>query len=296
VFQTLKLKLGPYGIGVFYATVLQEYHRKATADELKSALEELEREKPSGSPSWIRRERTLIWIRNGLRFDPALSMSNPNHKKGALRHALALPSKTLCAEFIAYYELEDAESLVSGRPRRKADATENKSPLNPISQRQQIRETETETERERERERETETETDATRASSPSSSSPEEERVAQRLSTEADRAALAALVHAAPAPTTWLAEMNAALDGMAGHTFLTPLQLGEALRDFVGNGDLARLSFSRFRGYLRNANKPPPGETNGRGRARAGGARNDVAIDTWLAEKQARRGERSPRS
>ena len=250
VFHTLKLKLGQYGIGVFYPTVLGEYHRKSSAEELAAALRELEAQKPSGAASWIARERNVLWIRNGLRWDPLLTLANPNHQKGALRHARSLPTPALAAEFIEYYELDGADAVVSGRPKRA-----DKSPVNRISEGQEITEKETE--------KETELET-----SSPPSSAELEQRVANALPTDADRLALTAVVRAAPAAFTWLSEMAAALNAMAGHARLTPAQLGEALRDFVGNGDLERPSFSRFRGYLRNANNPPPAR-RGNARARA---------------------------
>ncbi len=79
-----------------------------------------------------------------------------------------------------------------------------------------------------------------------------EVRLAERLPTDADRIALTSIAAAVPSAATWLAEANATLDGMHGFT-LTPQQLGEALREYVGNGALDRPNFRHFRAYLKRA-------------------------------------------
>lgn len=76
------------------------------------------------------------------------------------------------------------------------------------------------------------------------------------LPTAADRGNLDALLASAPSPAPWLAEMQAALDGMPGHRAVTPAQLATAIADYVGNGDSGRPNLAHFRGYLRRAAAP----------------------------------------
>ncbi len=134
----------------------------------------------------------------------------------------------------------------------------------------------------------------------PSEVAAAESRIAERLATDADRTALTVLVSKVPSPLTWLAEIAASLDAMAGHPTTTPAQCGEAIREFVGNGALAEPNLRRFRRYLGQAavqsdaaERAPP--TNGTTsptdrRAMQSGARNDAAIDSTLEYLEAKYG------
>lgn len=85
---------------------------------------------------------------------------------------------------------------------------------------------------------------------------PGEDRLALRLVSDADRLALTAICAKAPSPATWVAEMHARLDGMHLPK-LTPEQLGAAIREYVGNGELERSpNFRHFGGYLSNIAQP----------------------------------------
>jgi len=66
-----------------------------------------------------------------------------------------------------------------------------------------------------------------------------------------------------PSPQAWAAECLGALDGMHGVT-VTPEQLGVAMRDYNANG--AEPSLRHFRGYLRDATRPPRATNDTRGR------------------------------
>jgi hypothetical protein len=263
VFHTLRLKLGPYSIGVFYPALLSEYHRRSTSVQLKEAIAELEGAKPSGSEGWVRHERNVFWIRNGFRFDPVLSTENVNHRKGALHHARALPQLAIAEAFIQYYELTGADEIHSGRPKKSLEKSgadpisggnsdKHKSHLKGIFSREESRE--------RERESKTTTTTTATSSARAGNRNSGIERpsVAEQLETDADRAALKTMLEHVPHRETWLAEMEGSLAGLSGHSSLTPAQLGCALREFVGNGALDSPSLRLFRGYLRSASIPPP--------------------------------------
>lgn len=107
VWQTLKLKLGQYGISVFYTAILTEFHRKATAGEIECALQELEEKKASGARGWIVRERNVVWMVNGLRFEPSISLENRNNLAGAKNYLLTLPRLAVVQQFATYYGLSE---------------------------------------------------------------------------------------------------------------------------------------------------------------------------------------------
>jgi hypothetical protein len=133
-------------------------------------------------------------------------------------------------------------------------------------------------------------------SSSPSSPGADSVDVASRLASAADRSALDALLLRVPSRVTWLAEIQASLDGMSGHAHVTPIQAGQAIRDYVGNGATANPSLKHFRGYLEKAAKPASTEDSPyaprRRPATNGGARNDAAIDAAAARLEARHGQR----
>jgi len=87
---------------------------------------------------------------------------------------------------------------------------------------------------------------------------PTERRIAEALPSELDRNALLAVLEAAPNRPAWAAECGARLDGMHPPT-LTGAQLGEALRDYVGNGSIRNPSFKHFRAYLARPDRPKEG-------------------------------------
>jgi phage replication O-like protein O len=115
------------------------------------------------------------------------------------------------------------------------------------------------------------------------------ESVSARFPSIYDRASLGILATSVPSPVAWLAEICASLDGMGGHVQTTVEQAGRAIREFVGNGAIATPNLRQFRRYLEAAanEKPlaPPSSTG------KGGARNDAAIDAWLAEKEKANGQ-----
>ena len=98
VFYTLKLQLGPSGIDTFYTAVLPEQTGLST-DEAEAAVAELE------VGSWIVREQNVLWLRNGLKYDPKLSLNNKNHRKAIEEHLSSLPPLQIVSNFAGYYDL-----------------------------------------------------------------------------------------------------------------------------------------------------------------------------------------------
>jgi hypothetical protein len=115
-FDTLKRRLGQYGINIVAIEALPRIVN-CTAAELDAAIGELEAPKHGGRYGWIRREEDVIWIVNGLRFEPTLFVGGPNananHRLGAHRHAVQLHQLTRLAvvvEFAEYYGLDPMPS------------------------------------------------------------------------------------------------------------------------------------------------------------------------------------------
>jgi hypothetical protein len=80
VLTTLKGTLPAAGVGNVYDDLLA--HRcKCTEAELHEAYRELERPKQHSDLGWIVRERNLVWIVNGLRFEPTLRSSDSKHRR-----------------------------------------------------------------------------------------------------------------------------------------------------------------------------------------------------------------------
>jgi uncharacterized phage protein (TIGR02220 family) len=55
--------------------------------------------------SWIVREYPIVWVRNGLRYDPLLRLADPKHKRGVIRWVNTLPRLKIVLSFCDYYEL-----------------------------------------------------------------------------------------------------------------------------------------------------------------------------------------------
>ena len=100
------LRLGPSttiaSIFTYYPAVLQA-QTGLSPRALEAALKELERT-PSPERPWIVRDASVLWIRNGLRFDPNLSVSNDNHIVAIRRTVAALPQRSaVVQQFLTYY-------------------------------------------------------------------------------------------------------------------------------------------------------------------------------------------------
>jgi hypothetical protein len=64
---------------------------------LETSLQELERE------NWIYREGPILWIRNGLRHDPTMRLSDRKHRKAVERAVECLPRLSIVLRFCDYY-------------------------------------------------------------------------------------------------------------------------------------------------------------------------------------------------
>jgi hypothetical protein len=114
VLTMLKFTLPATGIGVVYAAQLAE-RCGCTPKQLDAALAELERPKPGEELGWIVRDRNVVWLVNGLRYEPTLSADNAKkHRPFVHRLVAQLGDKPdVVRRFKAYY----AEWFPEGNPR-----------------------------------------------------------------------------------------------------------------------------------------------------------------------------------
>jgi hypothetical protein len=98
VFYTLKMTLGPSGIDVVPALVATlEERTGADANQVEKGLAQLIEKK------WVERDRNVVWIVDALRYEPAFSLENQNHRAKIRRHLDGLPKLPIVDRFRAYY-------------------------------------------------------------------------------------------------------------------------------------------------------------------------------------------------
>lgn len=98
--MTLKLILGASGIDVVRALV-PELMATTGYDEatIRAAVDELT------AGRWILIEGRVVWLRNGLRFEPSKPLASENGRKGISAHLATLPRVALVNRFADYYGL-----------------------------------------------------------------------------------------------------------------------------------------------------------------------------------------------
>jgi hypothetical protein len=68
--------------------------------EERHVLKGLEELKAAG---WLKIERNVVWLVNGLRYNPGLSLENANHRQKIRRHLDGLPRLAIVDEYRAHY-------------------------------------------------------------------------------------------------------------------------------------------------------------------------------------------------
>jgi len=90
---------GPAGIFRYYPTLLAAQTGLSMRD-ISTALAELE------AADWIRLEEPILWIRNALRHDPNMHLSNDKHRKSVSLTLAELPRLQIVLDFCNYYEID----------------------------------------------------------------------------------------------------------------------------------------------------------------------------------------------
>lgn len=110
----VKLSLGPSGIGVLSTDLLMRRSKLSGLEDFAAARDELI------ATGWIQVERHVWWLRNGLRFEPTMSLENDNHRKSIERHLLGLPKLAIVNRMAAYYGLPEPFPTLNGNGYRMA--------------------------------------------------------------------------------------------------------------------------------------------------------------------------------
>lgn len=81
VLTTLKGTLHATGIGFVFPDLLAQ-RCACSADGLEAALQELEQPKRSSASAlgWVVRERAVVWVVNGLRFERSIRPTDSEHR------------------------------------------------------------------------------------------------------------------------------------------------------------------------------------------------------------------------
>lgn len=103
VLLTLKLNLGPAAIDVLYPGVI-EAQTGLSSVSVDGALTELEQR------DWLRRERNVMWVVEGLRHEPSRSLKNANHLQEIDAHLSALPRLSVVDAFRRHYGIGEPDA------------------------------------------------------------------------------------------------------------------------------------------------------------------------------------------
>ena len=87
---------GPAAIFVCYPAVLAS-QTGLTNDKVDAALSELE------TAGWIVREGLVLWVKNGLRYDPSMRLADKKHRRAVERAVSELPKLKIVLTFCDYY-------------------------------------------------------------------------------------------------------------------------------------------------------------------------------------------------
>jgi hypothetical protein len=89
---------GPSALFRYYPDKLAE-QTGLSREDLLAAVAELK------AADWVEEDGVLLWIVNGLRFDPHMRLSNDKHRESIEKHLLQLPKRELVLTFCDYYEV-----------------------------------------------------------------------------------------------------------------------------------------------------------------------------------------------
>jgi hypothetical protein len=116
LWYTLKMRLGASGIDVVYPGQLADLSG-IEHEKIEDVLRELD------NTQWTKRERNVVWMRNGLRFDPYMSTENRMHVSAICKHLSGLPKLAIVNDFCGFYKIDPAW-IIEGVP----DTLPNRDP------------------------------------------------------------------------------------------------------------------------------------------------------------------------
>ncbi len=90
---------GPAAIFRYYPEILA-HQTGSTTSQVKEAIETL-----AAPPGWIVYDDAVLWVRNGLRYDPSMSLANKKHRTAISKHLIGLPKSPVVLKFCDYYKI-----------------------------------------------------------------------------------------------------------------------------------------------------------------------------------------------
>ncbi len=90
---------GPAAIFRYYSETLA-HQTGLTVLQVKQALAALT------SSGWVLLDDHVLWVRNGLRFDPTITLANRKHRAAVIKGLSRLPKSPIVLKFCDYYKIE----------------------------------------------------------------------------------------------------------------------------------------------------------------------------------------------
>ena len=120
---------GPGAIFICYPEILAR-QTGLSLRCIEGALKALE------GAGWIQREGLILWVVNGLRYDPTMHLSDAKHQKAVARAVAALPHLSIVLRFCEYYGItrpfdgpsETKTTLALPKTENREPRTENREP------------------------------------------------------------------------------------------------------------------------------------------------------------------------
>lgn len=108
VLLTVRLcrEAGPAVIFRYYPSTLA-LQTGLSRHYLEAALTEL------ATAEWIVCDGVVLWVRNGLRYDPQVRLSSAKHREAVIRQLEGLPKSPIIATFCQYYGIGKATERLS---------------------------------------------------------------------------------------------------------------------------------------------------------------------------------------
>lgn len=110
---------GPAAIFRYYASVLAD-QVGCTPAQVKEALAAL------AAGGWVVFDDTVLWVRNGLRYEPTMTLANPKHRVAIADWLAALPKTEVVVQCCHYYRIPcpfDVASIPSPIDKLGSDAS-----------------------------------------------------------------------------------------------------------------------------------------------------------------------------
>jgi hypothetical protein len=106
VFHTLRLSREHRASGIFrYYLQTIATRTGMKTNKVSDALSELATPKPGEALGWIAYDDAILWIVNGLRYDPHISLANEHHITTVKNELSELPRRKIVLSYCDYYKL-----------------------------------------------------------------------------------------------------------------------------------------------------------------------------------------------